>query len=502
MLDIKNIESQTNLPQLSSQKELTKRVDTLLVVVTEESLSQPPSFLTALGSGSQVVEELKKKKKLVLYGGQNDLFGVCYVRIGKFGSTYDILDTAGDQTRLILVDKVTSLAIHFPDSLTQEQITTFLTGVCLSNYKFVQKSYIGTDESTHFKRIGSIEVVHNNFNLQDEKVQFSLQCTRYSLFCRQVLSTRALEANPETMLELCREIAKSNSKISIETIVGKELQEKGLNLIYSVGRGAAKKPCLVVLKYEGNPQKPEDVLAFVGKGVCFDAGGLNLKKTGGIEDMWFDKGGACTVLSAFKAAVELNLPVNLACSMAFVENLVGSDAYHPSDIIKSYKGITVEIGNTDAEGRLILADSMSYVQEKHKPNTLIEFSTLTGAVMVSLGVTTAGLFSNDDKLVDRLLKASGETCERLWHLPIFDDNRNDIKAKAADLINSTGKPYGGASNAAAFLENFVEKGTSWAHVDIAGAGYTWGPQRFIYSEGSTGFGVRLLINYIRDRINA
>lgn len=134
----------------------------------------------------------------------------------------------------------------------------------------------------------------------------------------------------------------------------------------------------------GNPQKPEDVLAFVGKGVCFDAGGLNLKKTGGIEEMWFDKGGACTVLSAFKAAVELNLPINLVCALAFVENLVGSNAYHPSDIIRSYKGLTVEIGNTDAEGRLILCDAMSYVQDKHKPNTLLEFSTLTGACMVTL----------------------------------------------------------------------------------------------------------------------
>ena len=125
-------------------------------------------------------------------------------------------------------------------------------------------------------------------------------------------------------------------------------------------------------------------MAFVGKGVCFDAGGLNLKKTGGIEEMWFDKGGACTVLSAFKATVELNLPINLVCALAFVENLVGSNAYHPSDIIKSYKGLTVEIGNTDAEGRLVLCDAMAYVQEKHKPNTLLEFSTLTGACMVTL----------------------------------------------------------------------------------------------------------------------
>ena len=162
------------------------------------------------------------------------------------------MESAGDQTRVILGDKVASLSIYFADSITQEQATSFLTGVFLSNYKFVQKSYIGVDESAQFKRIGTVAVVHSTFNLQDERVQFALQCTRYSLFCRQILSVRALEANPETMLDLCRSIAQSNSKISIEAIVGKELQEKGLNLIYSVGRGAAKKPCLVTLSYKGN----------------------------------------------------------------------------------------------------------------------------------------------------------------------------------------------------------------------------------------------------------
>jgi len=183
--------------------------------------------LKALGAGSQAVAELKKKKKIVLYGSkgdilgdflnsiidQDDLFGVCYVRLANLTSTHDILDGAGDQTRVILGDKVTSLSIYFADSITQgkkilrcsnsiniEQATSFLTGVCLSNYKFVQKSYIGVDESAQFKRIASIAVVHSNFNLQDERVQFSLQCTRYSLFCRQVLSVRALEANPEVIM--------------------------------------------------------------------------------------------------------------------------------------------------------------------------------------------------------------------------------------------------------------------------------------------------------------
>jgi leucyl aminopeptidase len=497
MLETNFIDTKTNLPQLSSQKELTQRVENLLVVLTEENLAQPPAFLKALGAGSQAVTELKKKKKIVLYGNQDDLFGVCYVRLANLSSTHDILDGAGDQTRVILGDKVASLSIYFADSVTQEQATSFLTGVCLSNYKFVQKSYIGVDESAQFKRIASIAVVHSSFNLQDERVQFALQCTRYSLFCRQILSVRALEANPETMLELCRSIAQSNSKISIEAIVGKELQEKGLNLIYSVGRGAAKKPCLVTLSYKGNPNRADDVLALVGKGVCFDSGGLNLKPTGFIEEMWSDKGGACTTLAIFKAAVELNLPINLVCTMAFVENLVGSDAYHPSDIIKSYKGLTVEIGNTDAEGRLILCDAMTWVQEKHKPNTLIEFSTLTGAVRVALGLSTAGIFSNSDDLVAKLLTAAGSTNERLWRLPIFEEHRNNMKGVNADLNNLGGKGMGGASTAAAYLENFVEKDVNWAHIDIAGTATS--PEKFVYSDGATGFGVRLILEYIRTR---
>ena len=189
----------------------------------------------------------------------------------------------------------------------------------------------------------------------------------------------------------------------------------------------------------GNPNRADDVLALVGKGVCFDSGGLNLKPTGFIEEMWSDKGGACTTLAIFKAAVELNLPINLVCTMAFVENLVGSDAYHPSDIIKSYKGLTVEIGNTDAEGRLILCDAMSWVQEKHKPNTLIEFSTLTGAVRVALGLSTAGIFSNSDDLVANLMTAAGTANERLWRLPIFEEHRNNMKGVNADLNNLGGK---------------------------------------------------------------
>lgn len=495
MLDIKSIEQITNLPKLSTQQELTQKTSVLVVILTQETLSTPPSFVPLLTSSPQLAEDLKKKKSFTFYGTKDDLFGVCYTRVVSFASNFEIFEAAGELTRALLNEKVTSVTISFPESISAENVTTFVTGVALSNYRYIRKSYIGVEESAQFKRIESINVISKTFNHQDESAKFALESAQYSLFCRQVLNLRALDANPESMLEFCQDLAKANPAIKIEAIVGKELLEKGLNLIYSVGRGAAKKPCLVNLKYEGNPQNSTDVLALVGKGVCFDAGGLNIKPTKSIESMWCDKGGACAVLAVFKAVVDMKLPVNLVCSVAFVENLLGSDAYHPSDIIKSHKGLTVEIGNTDAEGRLILCDAMSYTQQHYKPNTLIEFSTLTGAVMVALGLTTAGLFSNSDELSKQLLDVSAQTSERIYRLPIFEEHRKAIKGKASDLNNVASAPYGGSSNAAAYLELFVEKDVKWAHIDIAGPATS--TEQFVYSDGATGFGVRLILEYIR-----
>lgn len=489
MLDIKSIEGLTSLPKLSVQKELTQRTNVLVVVLTQETLSQPPAFVPVLSS---LAEELKTKKNLVLYGGKDDLYGVSFIRTVSFSTNYEIFEAAGDLTRALLAEKVSSVSISFPQSVSAENITTFITGVSLTNYKYNRKS----DE---FKRISSIEVISGNFNPEDKQTKFALESTRYSLFCRQILNLRPLDANPETMLELCRNIAKIDPKVTIEAIVDKELEAKGLNLIYAVGRGAARRPCLVNLKYEGNPNNSTDVIALVGKGVCFDAGGLNLKPTKAIEEMWMDKGGACAVLSTFKAVVEQKLPVNLVASLAFVENLVGSDCYHPSDIIKSHKGLTVEIGNTDAEGRLILCDAMSYTQQVYKPNTLIEFSTLTGAVMMALGLTTAGLFSNSDELSNDLIEASSASVERIYRLPIFEEHRKNMKGKFSDLNNIAPVPYGGASNAGAYLECFVEKDVKWAHIDIAGVASA-NREFFVYSEAATGFGVRLTLEYLTRRI--
>lgn len=206
--------------------------------------------------------------------------------------------------------------------------------------------------------------------------------------------------------------------------------------------------------------------------------------------MYLDKHGAISVFSAFQAIVDEKLKINLTCSMGFVENFVSDFSYRPSDIIKSRKGITVEIGNTDAEGRLVLADCMNWTQEKYCCEVMIELSTLTGAMIIALGHRFAGLFTNSEELGMDLKKAGKQAHEEVWEMPLVDYHRELVKHKFADITNSSGKSEAGSSQAAAFLENFVEKGVKWVHLDVAGMCMSG-------SEG-TGYGSRLLVQYARN----
>jgi leucyl aminopeptidase len=243
-----------------------------------------------------------------------------------------------------------------------------------------------------------------------------------------------------------------------------------MNLFYNVGKSASSEPRCVTVLYKGNPASDEVEMAFVGKGLTFDTGGLNLKPTGAIEDMYYDKAGACAVMGALKGAMELGIKKNVVFAMGFAENSIDSNSYKPLDIIKSMKGITVEIGNTDAEGRLVLADTFTFVQREYKPKKLVDLATLTGAIMVALGQETAGLFSNDDDFAQEIKESGKEVFEAMWHMPITNEAKEAIKGSTADISNSGKSRWGGSSKAAAFLERFIEKGVKWVHLDIAGAG--------------------------------
>jgi leucyl aminopeptidase len=249
------------------------------------------------------------------------------------------------------------------------------------------------------------------------------------------------------------------------------------------------------MKYQG-AGRDVPFRAIVGKGVMFDTGGYNLKPTGSMETMKSDMAGAAAVMGMIKALALRRSPVNVIGVCGCAVNVVSDNAYLPSTILTSYKGLTVEIGNTDAEGRLVLADAIAYVVDKEKPCELIDLATLTGACMVALGGRYAGLFSSDQGLADALLASGKRTGERLWPMPV--DDAYAAKPLLAD-VNNDGKRYGGASTAAVFLKKFAGK-TPWAHLDIAGVALSEKiPEPFLKVNGATGFGVRLLVDYLERR---
>jgi leucyl aminopeptidase len=313
-------------------------------------------------------------------------------------------------------------------------------------------------------------------------------------------NTRGSIANPQWMEDRVSELLEKSDAAKtlikeLRILRASQLQELGMNLFYNVGKGAVVEPRCIMVHYEGNPDSQDIDIALIGKGVTYDTGGLNLKPTGSMETMYGDKNGSCAVLGALHGALSLKPRKNIVFAIGLAENAIDSKSYKPGDIITSMKGLTVEIGNTDAEGRLVLADTMTYVQQEFKPKQMVELSTLTGACMVALGNETAGLFSNDDKLAEMLQSSSKRSFEQIWRLPIMDEHRETMKSSFADLNNKGKTPYGGASQAAAFLERFVEKDVKWAHLDIAGPGMASAAKAPVCANG-TGFGTHLLIDYL------
>lgn len=293
---------------------------------------------------------------------------------------------------------------------------------------------------------------------------------------------------PESFAELVKPVAK-NAKLAIEVWDDKELERDGFGGIVAVGGGSTRKPRLVKLSYA--PRGAKFHLALVGKGITFDAGGLNIKPGEGMYTMKCDMAGAAAVIAATAAIAELGLRIRVTTFAALAENLPSGSAYRPSDVLTMYGGKTVENGNSDAEGRLVMADALVKASEE-QPNLVIDVATLTGACMVALGERVAGLMARDDETADIILDAAEAAGEQFWQLPIPEDARPKLDSKVADL-KSTGDKYGGALTAAAFLSEFVPEETPWAHLDIAGPAFNSGSPYDYTPSGGTGMGVRTLI---------
>lgn len=276
------------------------------------------------------------------------------------------------------------------------------------------------------------------------------------------------------------------------------LKEKGFNMMLGVAQGSANPPCLAVVQWIGNPDSKDVPLVLVGKGVCFDSGGISLKPASGMEEMKDDMAGAAVALGTMQALAMRKAKVNVAAVMPLVENMPSGTAQRPGDVVKALSGTTVEVVNTDAEGRLILGDAMWYAQERFKPQTMIDLATLTGAVIVALGSDYAGLFANDDALADSLLKSSKSVGEKLWRLPLDDLFDDQIVSDVADIMNVGSKGReAGSIIAATFLKRFVKPETKWAHLDIAGVTFSK-KGKPVSPKGATGYGVQTLNRFIRD----
>lgn len=296
------------------------------------------------------------------------------------------------------------------------------------------------------------------------------------------------ELYPETFAESVKSLAK-NGKLDLEIWDDKALDREGFGGILAVGGGSTRKPRLVKVSYA--PRGAKFHLALVGKGITFDAGGLNLKPADGMYTMKCDMAGAAAILAATAAIAELGLRIRVTAWAALAENLPSGSAYRPSDVLTMYGGKTVENGNSDAEGRLVMADALVKAAED-SPNLVLDVATLTGACMVALGERVAGLMARDDQTADLVLDAAEAAGEQFWQLPITEDARPKLESKVADL-KSTGDKYGGALTAAAFLSEFVPAEVPWAHLDIAGPAFNSGNPYDYTPTGGTGAGVRTLI---------
>lgn len=284
--------------------------------------------------------------------------------------------------------------------------------------------------------------------------------------------------------------------LEVEILDVEALTELKMNTLLSVAQGSARPARVAVMQWHGAKSKRAKPLAFVGKGVVFDTGGISIKPSSGMEDMKGDMGGAACVTGLMMALARRKAPVNAVGVIGIVENMPSGTATRPGDIVVSMSGITVENLNTDAEGRLVLADALWYVQERFKPRLIIDLATLTGAIMVALGKDFAGLFANDDKLADQLLAASKATGEKVWRMPLDKSYDRLMESKNADIKNIGGR-WGGACTAAAFLKRFIQKDVPWAHLDIAGTAMD-APKNDINTSWGSGWGVQLLDRFIAD----
>ncbi|MDE3046598.1 MAG: leucyl aminopeptidase [Verrucomicrobiota bacterium] len=373
-------------------------------------------------------------------------------------------------------------------------VEAFFEGILLANYAFAELKGTSLKENP-MVLLDSVGLV--GVEKSDESVLEKLTTIGEGVFfARDLVNGNADDITPKKLAETAQALAKRSSRLKATIFDKKKLEQEGMGLILAVNRGSSTDPYLIQLAYHGDPKSKEHIV-LVGKGITYDTGGLSLKPTDNMMTMKCDMSGAAAVLGAVRVAEALGLKVNVTAVVPSTENSIDGKSYKLGDVYRAYNGKTVEINNTDAEGRLILADAMSYAAKHLKPTCMIDIATLTGSVVIGLGEEIAGLFSPNDRLAKDLLEASEKTAELLWRLPVHGDYRDSLKSDIADLLNTGPGRDAGAIKATLFLQEFVGD-VPWAHIDAAGPCFLTKPKHY-HTTKATGYGVRLFIQFLEQR---
>jgi len=470
---------------------LKNKTDNLVIFVDESFnilhlkkhlLSKEYAFISDLlkvsDKKSKIISyDISSKKKVILVSINKNFKSSDFESLGaKF---YDLIKVMKQNNFIIDTGTIKNTAKNF--------IGYFLHGIKLKSYNF--EKY----KSKKNKKKILITAVGKNIPSKADQLKFKA-IEDGTFYARDLVSEPGNILHPDEYAKRLKDLKKIG--LSINVYDEKKLEKLGMHTLLGVGQGSVRGSYLVTMEWNGlkNNSKP---LAFVGKGVCFDTGGISLKPAKFMEDMTYDMAGSATVVGLMKSLALRKAKVNAIGVVGLVENMPGGNAQRPGDIVKSYSGQTVEILNTDAEGRLVLADALTFTEEKYKPKFIVDLATLTGAIIVSLGSEYAGLFSNDDKLSNQLIDVGEKTEEKVWRMPLNKNFDKLINSKNADMQNINYVGGAGSTTAAQFLQRFILNKTPWAHLDIAGMAFSkYGGA--LNSGGATGYGVRLLNKLVED----
>ncbi len=430
--------------------------------------------------------DISDQQKCIIIKVKNKLKSYEPEEIG--GSLFSLLKQSRNVNKIdILADTLSSDKEKIINFSSQ-----FIFGFNLKSYTF-----------NKYKTLNK-EKINKKFNLKiltAHKEKIEKKYKYYDAIKEGVFLTRDLVSEPPNVLNPKRyvdEIKKlSKLGLKVEVLNEQKLKKLGMNSLLGVGQGSSNETFLVVIKWNGAKSNFGKPLAFVGKGVCFDTGGISLKPARFMEEMKYDMGGSAVVVGLMKSFALRKAKVNAVGVVGLVENMPDGNAQRPGDIVKSYSGKTIEVLNTDAEGRLVLADALTYTEEKFKPKFIIDLATLTGAIIMALGEEYAGLFSNNDELSKNIFKSSNDVNEKVWRLPLHKNYDKLMNSMIADVQNINYAGGAGSITAAQFLQRFILNKTPWAHLDIAGMAFSKKAAN-LNPGGATGFGVRLLNNLVKN----